>query len=56
MKLKQDFVEAICRLYVEKHKPEHFRKLIDDEAKGNFIYSFKKLALHKRNFYQLISK
>ena len=51
MRLKSAFVEAICRLYVEKHKPDTFKKLVEEEQKGNFIYSFKKLALHKRSFY-----
>jgi hypothetical protein len=31
MKLRTDFLEAISRLYLEKHKPTHFKKLCDDE-------------------------
>ena len=56
MKLKADFIEAICRLYIEKHKPEEFKKLIEDEQKSKFFLSFSKLALHNRDFYALISK
>jgi hypothetical protein len=32
MKLKTDFVEAISRLYVEKHKPQQYKKLIETET------------------------
>jgi hypothetical protein len=28
MELKKDFVETICRLYVEKHKPQVYRKIL----------------------------
>jgi hypothetical protein len=33
MKLHTDFIEAISRLYIEKHKPSEFKQLIDDESK-----------------------
>jgi hypothetical protein len=33
MELKKDFVETICRLYVEKHKPQVFRKILESLVK-----------------------
>ena len=29
MELRKDFVETICRLYLEKHKPQQFKKIIE---------------------------
>ena len=56
MKLKGDFIEAISRLYIEKHKPELFKKLVDDEQKSQQIFNFSKIALNNRDFYTLIKK
>ncbi len=57
MKLKLDFVEAVSRLYVEKHKPQQYKKLIESESKDqSYQINFTKLALHKRSFYDLLSK
>lgn len=31
MKLNEEFVESISRLYIEKHKPSEFKQLIEEE-------------------------
>lgn len=57
MKLRTDFVEAISRLYVEKHKPQQYKKLIEQEQQDqSYNINFTKLALHKRSFYDLLNK
>ncbi|CDW73237.1 UNKNOWN [Stylonychia lemnae] len=57
MKLRGDFIEAISRLYVEKHKPQQYKKLIDKEQQDEtFTWSFTKIALHNKSFYDLINK
>eukprot|EP00347_Sterkiella_histriomuscorum_P004642 403359675 len=57
MKLRGDFVEAISRLYVEKHKPQQYKKLLEKEEQDvNHTISFTKLALHNKSFYDLINK
>ena len=59
MKLQAEFIESISRLYVEKHKPTHYKKLIEDEQnpdQSTFFYNFSKIALHRKSFYDLINK
>ncbi len=56
--LKHDFIETISRLYLEKHKPEHYVKLLETEAQDpSSPISFARLALRKgRTFFDLLSK
>lgn len=56
MRLRVDFIEAISRLYIEKTKPNHYSKLLEEEEREKKPLSFIKLALHKRSFYDLINK
>lgn len=66
MKLRHDFVETICRLYIEKHKPLIFKKVQEKERihlKDGALPSldsglFTKIALNdgKRTFSELINK
>lgn len=55
MRLRADFTEAICRLYLEKHKPDYFMKLVEQETRDASCYSLAKIVLHKRSFYDLIN-